>query len=350
MSEFIKILSNIEDKIMGNFQNPVNGYQAGIKGVLSKSEDIVRGNFKSSSNDGMFSQMMAGLRAEAELVSASNASMLAECRGMGRKDRTMVVGAGLGMGGIVGLMSIAMSNVAAASLGAGVTVGAFTTAMAAAAPVVAGLGSVAVAGALLPVATVAVLGAAVAGVAIMGISQFMSNERDVAIDSGNQKPSISDWIKGARNVIVKTLGGNSMSWVDTKPVETNQTASLYYEMEDLFSNSAEEMVEGQRKIVEKISVDNWEKHGMVVSDDKIHECLGRTRGDSTNVGKVLGIDLKSGLVTQSIGRGQATVHNLADFAKIPVVGQMETVSYRGGKIQGILGQVNVRDASKTVGR
>lgn len=346
----------------------------------------------------MFSKMMDGLRVEAEKVSGANCAMLANSRGksweladkfsgQSAKNRAEASGALLGVGGVLSLIGVAMANQAAgtvamyagytavqtAALGAvglSTSAGALTTMLAGASATLAGLGTVAIGSAILPVATVIALGAGVAGLAVFGIGQLMGTDRGkgeaiaTAVENkdrdsldkiGRQNVGMSDWLMGAKNFVTNSLRdtfstSKNKTLERASVVENRMDAAEKYEMEDLFGDTFEESVKGKQKIVEKIGSDIWDKHGVVVTDEKLHECLGETHGDSTAYGKILAVDLKSGLVTQSLGRGQATVHNLKDFQRVPVVGQDVSISYKGGKMQGAKEQGNERDSSNSVGR
>ena len=354
----------------------------------------------------MFSKMIAGLRLEAEKVSGANCAMLANSRGkaweladkfsgQSAKNRATASGAALGMGGVLSLIGVAMANQAAGTVamytgytavqtaafgavGLSTSAGAFTTMLAGASATLAGLGTVAVGSAILPVATVIALGAGVAGVAVLGISRLMridrdkghaittaliNDDRDSLNKIGRQDVGMSDWLVGAKNWVVKSLQdslgkGGGLSVGSFSPDVNDPAKGLAmagyacdnYELEDLFGETFEESAKGQQAIVEKIGASMWEKLGVVVTDDKIHACLGGVRGDTTTIGKILDVDLKTGLVIQSLGRGQATVHNWKDFAQVPVVGQDASISYKAGKMQGAKEQGNELDSRTSVGR
>jgi hypothetical protein len=300
----------------------------------------------------MFSEMMKNLRKEAERASEANSLMLVHSRKQGwdlvdkvsgQTTQNMVrnSGLGMGMGGVIGLMGVAMANQAAA-LGAAGLLSTASTAMAT-------LGSVAIGSAVLPVATVAVLGTAVAGLALVGVSQFMkvdyekaaqvesalkSNDRDTLAKIGREDVGIKDWLKGVGSVAVKLMRGQYLG-SSGKSIEAEALgdASLDYELEDLFSTTVEQTKQAQAQLVEKISGDIYDRLGVVVTDDKLHACLGKTRNHGVSCGKILEVDTKTGLVIQSSGRGQATVHNLKDFKSVPLVGKDITVSYKGGAMQ-----------------
>ncbi|MES2879194.1 MAG: hypothetical protein V4713_12290 [Pseudomonadota bacterium] len=312
----------------------------------------------------MFSKMLTGLRAEAELVNAANCMMLAnshkqgwdlvdQVSGKAMKDRTTITGAAMGMGGIVGLMGVAMANQAVALGSAGLLASASTA--------LAGLGTVAIGTAVLPVATVVVLGTAVAGAVTMGIGSLMrentekaahfenaikSGDKEIMVKLSGERLGISDWLKGAKNFLGKVMTGrvqDLQTGIQFQAIEQatisagasveGHDAVSAYELEDLFGNSVEESDKGKQWVVEKVGSSVWEKLGVAVTDEKIHECLSGTRADTLNSGKILDVNIKTGLVIQSLGRGHATVHRLKDFATIPEVGQNADISYKGGQMR-----------------
>ena len=338
----------------------------------------------------MFSKMIAGLRKEAEKVSGANYMLMADSHNINSRlmdqvsgkdiqEKTKVAGVVMGAGGICGIFGLAMANQAAA-FG---TVGLLSSASTA----FAGLGTIAVGTAVLPFATVAVLGVAVAGIATFGISQLMpvdinsglnaseaaqANDREALYQLGRQNVGMSDWLRGAKNLVVKSLRENFLgdrSLVIEAPLQATekqvqvaekkaQAADLaksgdaldLYELEGLLSNSLEESMKGQQGIVDLVAGDVWEKLGAVIPDDEIHKCLGGTRNNDTFQGKILDVDLKTGLVIQSLGRGRATVHNLRDFEKTPQVGQDASISYKSGKMQRPKDLGNERDDRCSVER
>lgn len=347
----------------------------------------------------MFSKMIAGLRTEAEKVSEANCLMLAnshekkwvlENEMSGRTSITQVRDAGalLSGGGVLGLMGLTMANQAAGTVAmfAGATVaqtagwgaiglstsaGATTTMLAGASTALASLGTVAVGAAVLPVATVVVLGAMVAGLGTILVSQLMQEDQgkaataEIALGRNDHEKlsklareniGITDWLKGAKNFVLKSLrqqhldvGGMGVGPASTG-VGLIGDASQEYELEDLLANSFEESEIAKHALVDNIGANIWAKLGVVVTEDKIQGCLSKTRENIVNCGKILGVDLNTGLVIQSLGRGQATVHNLKDFEPVPVVGQDMTISYKGGKIQNSQGQGYGKTAGVSVGR
>lgn len=335
----------------------------------------------------MFSNMIANLKKEAEKVGAANYLLLANSRdsskpfdyidvvsGRAARESTKFTGAFMGAGGILGLMGVAVANQAAA-LG---TAGLLSSASAA----MAGLGTVAVGTAVLPFATVAAVGVAVSGIAVMGISQLMSvdankgfaankaveaNDRDALAKLGSQNIGAADWLRGAKNFVVKSLRENFLGdrhrLVETPAQEAVKQGALpmvklahgddaisMYELEDLLGESFEDSVQGKKRIVDLVAGDAWDKLGVVITDDKIHECLSQTRSNETCIGKILDVDLTTGLVTQSMGRGRATIHNLKDFDKVPVIGQEAEISYKGGKMQAPKDLGAEREAGRSIGR
>lgn len=295
------------------------------------------------------------LRLEAERVSEANKLMLLNTRvrdgwdlvdkysGLAAQQKVAAGGVALSAGSLVGMMGVAMANQAAA-LGTSTLLGTASTALA-------GLGTVAVGATVLPVATVATLGASVTGIAILAASKLMrvDNEKGFAFEEAirgrdgeglkslaKQDIGAMDWIKGARNFLVGSIKQQFFGErAQAVSVQNKHDAMLEYECEDLFANSLEESKLGKQALVEKISSEIWDQHGVVVTDDKIHGCLGKTRDTEVAHGKILSVDKERGLVLQSIGRGQATVHSLKDFSKIPQIGAEMTISYRGGQMRNL---------------
>lgn len=161
----------------------------------------------------MFSKIMDGLRTEAEKVAKTNAQMLAahEQR-VARSNIKTVAGAYAAVGGaclnVVGLLS---PTILAAD-------GALK--MAAVASAAKSLGIVAVGASVFPVAQVVGLGVAVAGAAYMiyhgsglsiknndyeSVASFYSKARSDP-DQRTGNASTSDWLIGAKNMMVKSLG------------------------------------------------------------------------------------------------------------------------------------------------
>lgn len=339
----------------------------------------------------MFSTMIKELRQEAELASAANAMMLLNSRtqgwslvdklsGKSTKDRTLATGMGVGMGGVLSVVGVAMANqaagmvgmyagmsaaqvAAASAVGLSTSAGTFTTLLAGASTALASLGTIAVGASVLPVATVVALGAGVAGIAVMGVSAFMSvdhgksvelsnalkaNDKHAINEFGRSNLGVSDWLVGAKNFVSKALWQKHVTQEAPSVGQVQETASaaIEYELADLFANTLGESERDKQALVEGIAGEMWDKHGVVVTNEKIHACLGDTRVNELSTGKVLAVDTKSGLVLQSIGRGQATVHKLKDFEKVPVVGQDITVQFKGGQMQ----KAPERGQSLAVGR
>lgn len=294
--------------------------------------------------------MFERLRVEAERVSEANKMVLLNTKSRGNVDlvdkfsgraaqgKIQAGGVLVSAGSFLGLAGAAMANQAAA-LGASGLLATASTAMA-------GLGTVAVGSAVLPVATVATLGASVAGLAVVAASKLMrvNMERGFAfadaLQHGDKEQlqslakndlGLGDWIKGARNLLVNSFKQQSNGEA-TRDLSTNACEVAFeYEMEDLFGD-VEEARLGKQALVERVASEIWDKHGIVVTDDKVHACLGKTRGNDSTYGKILGIDKDRGVVIQSIGRGQATIHNLKDFAVEPKLGTEMMISYRSGQM------------------
>ncbi len=310
----------------------------------------------------MFSKMMAGLRTEAEKVSASNAMMLEESyqKALLRDDRgmnkTQATGLGLGMSGGLGIMGLAMANQAAALGG--------VSALASASTALAGLGTVAVGAAILPVASVIAIGVGVAGVAALGIGSLMKlAQRDANSigreirdnrDFGHESASVSDWLKGAKNLVVNSLRDQFMG----KTIETRSNDSLVQSAEKSMGRDAVLDYEianavdddlGKADIVEKLGAEIWDKYGVVVTDEEIKKSLGGERDNSNQTGKILKVDLEKGIIVQSLGQGRATIHPLKDFQRPPIEGQVATVAYKGGKMQEGREQGQEREGGRVLG-
>lgn len=80
-----------------------------------------------------------------------------------------------------------------------------------------------------------------------------------------------------------------------------------------------------------ISADIFKRHDVVVAHSELSSCLGRDRKNACFSGPILEVDQDRGLVLQSMGRRQATVHLLKDFPEIPQVGSNMDITYRQGE-------------------
>lgn len=289
------------------------------------------------------------LRAEAERVSEANMLAMADAKGRGSsvadhysgqtlKSRLEVGGLALSGGSMIGLIGVALANQAAVLGTSGLLASASTA--------LAGLGAVTLGTAVLPVATVATLGAAVTGLTIAAVGKVLSvdHERGADIEEaiqrgdnrllrslGRDSLGLKDWLKGAQQVLFK---GIKQQFFGEKEPEADRIlkndARLEYELDDLFSNTPDESLRARNELVNEIAGEIWDSHGVVVDDSALHEALGRTRDGVTNIGKVVAVDQERGLVIQSIGRGRATVHSLDGFDKMPQVGEELTLSYQQG--------------------
>jgi len=312
--------------------------------------------------------MFERLRAEAERVSEANKMALLHTKGRGNLDlvdkfsgraaqqRIQTGGILVSAGSFLGMAGAAMANQAAA-LGASGLLATASTAMA-------GLGTVAVGSAVLPVATVATLGASVAGLAVVAASKLMRVNMDKgfafadALQQGDKAQlrslaktnlGLGDWIKGARNLLVNSFKQQSNVDANRELPARTYDAAFEYEMEDLFGD-AEDSRLGKQALVEQVASEIWDTHGIVVTDDKVHACLGKARGNDSTYGKILGIDKDRGVVIQSIGRGQATIHNLKDFSVEPQLGAEMMVSYRSGQMLNTPAKDMSRSVSSSLGR
>ena len=293
------------------------------------------------------------LRAEAERASQANLMLMAELddlqldrvadkvSGRSLQAGVSLFGAGMSAGSLVGLMGMAVANQAAA-LGTGGFLASASTALA-------GLGTVALGAGVLPVATVVALGAAVTGIAVIGASKLLpiNHEKGAAVANAildgdraelsniaRESPSAVDWLQGAKAVLFK---GNAERLLGQDAPEADRAlrpdAALFYDMADLFAASEQESARSRGDLVEQIAGEIWEKTGTHVDLDSIHSSLAKTRDQVTNVGKIVDVDKERGLVIQSLGRGRATVHLLADFPTPPKVGSDISVSYMRGAMQ-----------------
>ena len=248
----------------------------------------------------MFSKMIAALRTEAELANASNADLL---NGFKAHEPSNMDKAFKAAGALVAVSSVVFNGLLLAS---------------GADPIVA-----------FPQASVVALGVMVSGIPIMVASRFLSSDRGAVIDSN--KLTISDWIASAEKMIAEYIHG-AKAPAQENLFTSSQTASNAYAMEYVHSKNEAEMNGNREKIVTGISENAFKKYGLPVSKERIHECLGRTHGNANYVGKILGVDEKSGLVFQSIDRSGVTVHNLSDFKKQPKIGSSESIKYVSGKL------------------
>ena len=87
--------------------------------------------------------------------------------------------------------------------------------------------------------------------------------------------------------------------------------------------------------------------GVAVNSSKVASALehGTAAESGVFVGKIVGIDLKSGVVFQSLGRGVGMVHLIDSLSRIPVVGENSTVKYKDG-----LGAVMNQQLAQNKGR
>lgn len=314
----------------------------------------------------MFETVMQGLRAEAERVGQSNYLMLANeplkdkgsiknrVSGNEKKDRQTVMASILSVGGITGMMGVAVANQAAA-LGTGAVL---TKASAA----LMGLGSVAIGSAAIPVVTVATLGAAAVGAVLLITSQtmrvdyakgarvaeaVMKNDLEALKMEGAQRLTTGNWLKGTANYLMKAIReivpGQSpyVQSIENDTVQSHpqnierrkDDLRLQYFVEDVFSSSVSEGELAKEALIENVADKIWQKHGLVADAEQIKSCLESAPQSRQFVGNVIEVDKESGLVYQSMGRGRVAVHHISDFAKTPEVGKMLEVSYKNGVMQ-----------------
>lgn len=91
-------------------------------------------------------------------------------------------------------------------------------------------------------------------------------------------------------------------------------------------------VKACRADVLNIGTDIYKRLHMVVSPRDITDCVDGLRTNASFSGKILEVDQERGLVVQSLGRQQATVHRLGDFEQAPVAGKNMDIKYRDGKV------------------
>ena len=329
----------------------------------------------------MFSKMIAGLRSEAEKVSGSNYERLlvtlsqkdrgwgyvSQVTGENSAEKMQLGGAFLATGGVVGIMGLAAANQAAGIMVAGASGLAGTSALASISAALAGLGTVTVGATILPVATVVVLGAAVIGIVAMAVGKAMpidfnkghvvgralqNNDVGALNQIGRDNVGISDWLKGAKNLVASSLKNRFSGAELTPSFEKSDLAAAgksnalnvwnNYHISDLFDYD-----EGKQKLVDRIGDVALAKFGVVLDPIKTHEALSQSRGNESFSGKVLAVNEKSGLVLLSSGRGGASVHNLRDFANVPEIGKHADISYKQGKMQSGKEQSKERDSALT---
>lgn len=307
------------------------------------------------------SGMFTRLREEAERASASNKMALFHTKqrqgldavskfsGQSARTKMTVGGLGLSMGSYLGMMGIGIANQAATIGSAGVLSSASTA--------LAGLGTVTLGTAVLPVATVVALGGAVAGIAILGASRLMNVDRSKGfalqrtLEEGDLKKfqalsndslGLKDWFSGAKSLLVSAFQRDAQKKMEIpeniKEIGNPQSLddkvfSIEYELVDLYGESPEKNQQRKQEIASQLGEKIWKEHNIVVTEDKIHSAFEGTRGNSDSYGKIIGIDKGQCLVIQSTGRGQATVHNLLDFGVMPKIGAEMMISYRGGQMR-----------------
>lgn len=315
----------------------------------------------------MFGTAMQGLRAEAERIGQSNYLMLANgplkekaaianrVSGSEKKNQQTVMASILSAGGITGMMGVAVANQAAA-LGTGAV-------LAKASAALMGLGSVAIGSAAIPVVTVATLGAAAVGAVLLITSQtmgidydkgarvaeaVMKNDLEALKAEGAQRLTAGNWLKGTVSYLMKAIRENvSRQSPHLQSIENDTVQShpqnnkrhkddlrLQYFVEDVFSTSVSEGELAKEALIENVSDQIWQKHGLVADAEQIKSCLESAPQSRSFVGNVIEVDKESGLVFQSMGRGRVAVHHISDFSKTPEVGKMLEVSYKNGAMQG----------------
>lgn len=123
-----------------------------------------------------------------------------------------------------------------------------------------------------------------------------------------------------------TLGNMSFSQIRHAYAEDNKDRDILCIMWD--RDRPRQLVQAieicRNKMIEQV----WEKFGFTVSENSIDDLLpGRKRRNKLFTGKILAIDLEEHLALQSIGGGEAILHNFSDLDKTPVVGAVATVTY-----------------------
>jgi hypothetical protein len=320
----------------------------------------------------MFSDTIAALKKEAEKVNEANLIMLQKSNksvevmsGAALKENIGNSGAAIATTGAAGIWTIAASNAAAANLAAGIgTTGMMSTLS----TTLMGLGTVGVGAAAIPVATVIAVGALTVGGTLLLASKLLKVDYEKAfniennhIDEIRGSTGIGDWIKGAKNIVVRGIKDVFISkdivppevavlkdTAATKILDRVDKANSFNVFDDYDVSDHLDYQKGKDKLVDRIVMLAASKFGVNLDPEQTHKALGQSRGDAAYSGKILAVNEVSGLVLQSTGRGHATIHNLRDFANIPEVGQDINVIYKGGQL--LAGKVMEHERTASLGR
>lgn len=178
------------------------------------------------------SDLVASLRDAAQATTPTNAQLLAEWHktdaqykyaqkvsGEKAREKGEILSAGLGLVGLLGMIGVAASNQSLGIATSHVSLALGASVLSGVGATLAGLGTVAIGGVVLPVATIATLGASVIGVVGLAISacrpvdqaKGQAAARDKATDivvNGVFDPAgrsgdieVGNWITGAKNMI-----------------------------------------------------------------------------------------------------------------------------------------------------
>lgn len=340
----------------------------------------------------MFSKVLANLRSEAERISGANAELLAdslkknkiayEYSGSAAKDKVLNTGLGLGTGGAIGIMGMILSNPAATINSSGFLINGSN--------ILASLGVVTVGvSTVLPVTAVIAFGASIVGIATIGVGIMMKenldkgdefdvaammNDRSALNKLGRENPGIGDWLSGAKNLVVKSIqenllnerssvmtagidgySSNGIGGIASRNNIPGMDAEARYAFflngfNDSLSENSLDIDDARQYFVANLADEILVKYGVIVSNESIDKVLGRTQENASYSGKLLAVDERNGLVIQSLGRGQGTIHNLKDFSKSPVIGQSTDIVYKGGKMQDSRSLSQERNSGQSVDR
>ncbi|HEX7645807.1 MAG TPA: hypothetical protein VF450_00190 [Noviherbaspirillum sp.] len=287
----------------------------------------------------MLANIIGKLREEAEKTSMTNAALLAHWKGeektayiesgQASKDRIKALGLGSGMAGVMGIMLVAASNQAAA-LGTSAMLASVSTALA-------GLGTVAVGGTVLPAATVITLGVAAAGLAVTAVNELRSvdwgkgietaralsdrYERNAALDPNgpSKEVGLKNWVMGVKNMLVdgiKTAVARIREGNDTQNITTPEQSSLA---------AAKDFMRSSKLVEEAVNTNQGQYTGQVLFESAGH-------------------------VVQDRGRSSAAIHEKARLAVHGIEGFKVGKSLRVKYQQGRGNVLNSQDKSKDKGQ
>lgn len=90
----------------------------------------------------------------------------------------------------------------------------------------------------------------------------------------------------------------------------------------------------------------FKRHDVVVTPRNLVQCLEHERHNESYSGHILEVNKERGLVVQSLGRRQATVHLLEDFKEEPEMGAYLDIKY----VNGQMAEVKEKGLSKSIAR